>query len=127
MNVITRDLLPYAIGRNTPECVTAIVVIPFPLDDGSFTFYKAEIRVMARVVPLTQNEINRLAERGITIQNGVSVSMVREFGKVPDSIIREDGTYMKVVKFTNREGALVMVCDVPALDFDGPSYGSGYP
>lgn len=128
MGSVTRDLLPFAVGRNLSEVVTTVTVYAEPSadDDGSYNFDKVEASVLARVVALTQNEINRLRAGGITIQDGVSVSLVGEYAKCPDQIIRADGTLMKVVDFTIEEGATILVASVPALGNDGPTYGSGY-
>lgn len=126
MGAITRDLLPFAVGRNTVEQITSIVLFTTLLDNGSASWFKEETPVLARVVALTPNEIQRLLEAGITVNQGVSVSIVGELPKAPDQIVRADGTIMKVVQFTIEEGATILAADIPALGADGQQYGSGY-
>lgn len=128
MGDITRDLLPYAIGRNVVEKVVLITLLSQPSadDDGSFTFYKEEIEADARVVALTSSEIQRLRESGITLNRGFSVALVGERQKAPDQVQRADGTLLKVTAYTIEEGASVFLCDAPPLGADGVAYGSGY-
>ena len=128
MGDITRDLLSYAIGRNVVETVTLITLLAqeSAADDGSFSFYKEEVRAKARVVALTSSEIQRLREAGITLNQGVSVALVGERQKAPDQVQRADGTLLKVVAYTIEEGASVFLCDAPPLGADGVAYGSGY-
>lgn len=128
MGDVTRDLLSYAIGRNTVETVVLVTLLPqeSAADDGSFSFYKEEIQAAARVVALTSSEIQRLREAGITLNRGFSVALVGERQKAPDQVIRADGTLLKVTAYTIEEGASVFLCDMPPLGSDGTSYGSGY-
>lgn len=127
MGAATRDLLPFAVGRARSETVTVVTLKDVVLqDDGSASFYKEELQMLARVVALTSNEIERLQAGGLTINQGVSVAIVGELAKCPESIIRADGTIVKIVKFTIEEGATVMIGDVAALGSDGPTYQSGY-
>jgi len=126
MGAITRDLLPFTVGRNLGEVVTVVTLFPTLQDDGSADFFKSEVQTLARVVALTSNEIERLQSAGITLNQGVSIALVGELSKCPDQIIRTDGTIIKIVKFTIEEGATVMVGDVPPLGADGPIYQSGY-
>lgn len=128
MGDVTRNLLPYAIGRNTVETVILVTLLPqeSAADDGSFSFYKEEIQTTARVVALTSSEIQRLREAGITLNQGFSVALVGERQKAPDQVIRADGTLLKVKAYTIEEGASVFLCDMPPLGSDGTSYGSGY-
>lgn len=126
MSAITRNLLPFAISRNRQETVTLVTIFPELQKNGSFNFFKEETQVLARVVSLTPNEIERLQVAGITIKKGVSISIVGELEKIPDSVITADGTTKKVVTFTADEGATILIADEPSLGNDGPSYQSGY-
>ena len=113
----TRDLLSFAIGRNVWELVTLVVLNQTPSlqKDGSFTVTRDKPTKMARVVSLTQNEINRLIAGGVTVNDGYSVSFAEEVTKVPDQVIRANGVYLKVVKFTVAENASVFICDAAPL------------
>ena len=128
MGDITRNLFPYAIGRNVVETVTLITLIAqdSPDDDGSLSWYKEEILAQARVVALTSAEIERLRESGITLNRGFSVALVGERQKAPDQVQRANGVLLKVSHYTIEEGASVFLCDMPPLGEDGTSYGSGY-
>lgn len=118
MGTITRDLLPFAVGRNAGETVDLLVLSPTPLADGSFSVVGSESDQAARVVNLSPSEIQRLREGGITISEGVSVSFVGEPVKIPDSVILASGVRVKVKHYTRSEGATVLICSVPALGAD---------
>lgn len=128
MGDVTRNLLPYAVGRNAVEAVVLITLYAqeSAADDGSMSFYKEELQTNARVVALTSSEIQRLREAGITLNRGFSVALVGEKQKAPDQVQRADGTLLKVMAYTIEEGASVFLCDAPALGADGVAYGSGY-
>ena len=128
MGEITRNLLPYAVGRNTVEVVVLITLIAqaSPADDGSTSWYKEEVQARARVVALTSSENERLREAGITLNQGFSVALVGERQKAPDQVQRANGVLLKVKAYTIEEGASVFLCDMPPLGSDGTSYGSGY-
>lgn len=128
MGAGTRDLLPYTVGRNVFETVTLVTLLSVPsaADDGSFSVQKINYTTSARVVALTPNEITRLAEGGITVNQGQSVALVGELVKAPDQVIRADGTLLKVIRYTIEEGASVFLCDTPPLGNDAPSYQTGY-
>jgi len=122
MGAITRDLLSYAIGRNVSEEITLITQEPVANGDGSYNPQPVESQAFARVVALVQSEITRLAMAGITLQQGVSIAIVGELVKIPDRIIRADGTLLKVVQYTVEENVTVMIADVPGLGSDGGTY-----
>ena len=122
MGAITRDLLSYAIGRNVSEEITLITQEPVANGDGSYNPQPVESQAFARVVALVQSEITRLAMAGITLQQGVSIAIVGELAKIPDRIIRADGTLLKIVQYTVEENATVMIADVPGLGSDGGTY-----
>ena len=122
MGAITRDLLSYAIGRNVSEEITLITQEPVANGDGSYNPQPVESQAFARVVALVQSEITRLAMAGITLQQGVSIAIVGELVKIPDRIIRADGTLLKIVQYTVEENATVMIADVPGLGSDGGTY-----
>lgn len=128
VGAVTRDLLAYAVARDVMETVTLVTLYPTPSvnGDGTFTFFKKENAVQARVVALTSNEIERLAAGGITVNKGVSVALTGELVKTPDQVIRADGTLMKVTAFTIEEGTTILTADIPPLGSDGQIYGSGY-
>jgi hypothetical protein len=116
MSYITRDLLSYAVGRNAGEEVTLVTNSVFTSNgDGSYTPTTAETVPFARVVDLTPNQIKRLQDKGLTIHNGVSVSVVGELDKAPDKMIRADGTIYKIIDYTIAENASIFICDLPAL------------
>ena len=124
MGAITRDLLSYAIGRNVSEEITLITQEPVANGDGSYNPQPVESQAFARVVALVQSEITRLAMAGITLQQGVSIAIVGELVKIPDRIIRADGTLLKIVQYTVEENATVMIADVPGLGSDGGTYST---
>jgi len=128
MGVATRDLLPYAIGRNVTETVVLVTLLAQESvnDDGSYSFYKEQIEAEARVVGLTSSEIQRLREAGITLNQGFSVALTGELTKSPDQVQRANGLLLKVVAYTIEEGASVFLCDAAPLGNAGESYGSGY-
>lgn len=115
MGDITRNLYPYAIGRNTVEQVTLVNLSNVLKDDGSFTVTRETIPKKARVVALTQSEIIRLIEGGITINQGISVSLSEMVTKVPDQIVRNDGLVLKVVIHSIQEGCSVFITDAAPL------------
>lgn len=129
MSALTRDLLPYAVGRAVTENVILITykdLQPSDALDGSYRYFKEETETKARVVALTSNEIERLAAGGLTLNRGVRVALVGEVTKDPDQIVRASGVVLKVMQSTVEEGASVFLCDIAPLGEDGTSYGSGY-
>lgn len=113
MSYVTRDLLSMALSRNAGELVVFITKQVTASGDGSYAVEEIETEYRARVVDLQQNEINRLALGGITVQSGVSISIPYVVEKIPDQVIRSDGTLMKIIKATVSENATVMIADVP--------------
>ena len=116
MTYITRDLLSFAVGRNAGEEVT---LVSYPSStkngDGSYTPTVVETTALARVVDLTPNQIKRLQEKGLTIHDGVSISIVGELAKAPQKIRRADGRAYTVRDFTIEENASIFIADLPAL------------
>ncbi len=104
-----------AIARNAGEEVVFKIKTQVPAGDGSFQVYTRELKKMARVVNLQPNEIQRLQEKGVTLNQGVSISIADEFTTAPDKITRADGTVMKVVDYTIAENISVFIADVPAM------------
>lgn len=116
MSYLTRNLLSYTIGRNAGEPVTFITNAVLTANgDGSYTPTITETPKMARVDDLTINQIQRLQDRGLTINKGINVSVVGEELKAPDRIRRADGTTFKVIDFAINENASVFICDLPPL------------
>lgn len=115
MTYITRDLLSYGIGRNAGEPVILVTKSFSSIGDGSYTNVKTETEVLARVVDLQPNQIERLQQKGITVHQGVSISVVGELSKAPDKIIRANGQTYKVIDFTISENASIFIADLPPL------------
>ena len=110
-NLQTRNLFPYAIQRTTMEEITFAYSEKSFKDDGSFELEPEYEAVKARLITLTLKDIQRLQEGGITIEKGISVSVVNELTRIPDFIIREGEEIYRVVSYTFREGVSVLVCD----------------
>jgi hypothetical protein len=115
MGAITRDLFSYAVIRNETETITLVSSVKTLQDDGSFTLVNSSVPKLARVVPLTRSEINRLLEGGITINKGYSISFAEEITVIPDYITLANGLNVKVVDYAVEEGCSVFVADLPAL------------
>lgn len=115
MTYITRDLLSFGIGRNAGERVTLITKIFSQVGDGSYSSIVDETSILARVVDLQPNQIKRLQERGITVQNGISISIVGELPRSPDQVVRQDGSIYKIIDFTISENASIFIADRPPL------------
>ncbi len=117
MTYITRDLLSYAVGRNAGEQVTLVTYPTFDNNgDGSYSPNEVETSgVFARVVDLTANEIKRLQDKGITIHDGVSISIVGELTKAPYKVRRADGTEYVIMSYTISENASIFYASLPAL------------
>lgn len=115
MGDITRNLYPYAIGRNTVETVTLVTLTQVFNNRGTYTNTPVAEEKKARVVALTQAEIIRLAEGGITANQGVSISLAEEVTKVPDRIKRANGVFYKIVVHSVQEGCSVFIADVAPL------------
>jgi hypothetical protein len=116
MSYVTRDLLSFAVGRNAGEEVTLVTYGTFTNSgDGSYVPEITEETKLARVVDLQPNQIKRLQDKGLTVHNGVSISIVGELEKSPDKIRRSDGTEYKIIDFTISENASIFIGDLPAL------------
>lgn len=114
MSYLTRDLLPLALSRASGESVVLITKQVVAEGDGSYSVTPAETTALARVVALTSSEIQRLQDKGITVNQGFSISIPSELSKAPDQVVRADGSVLKVVRYTIEEGASVMIADMPA-------------
>jgi hypothetical protein len=120
MSYVTRDLLPYAVGRNAGEEVTLITYLTLDNNsDGSYTPSITETQSFARFVDLQPNDIKRLQDKGITIHVGVSISIVGELVKAPDRVRRQDGSEYKVEHFTISENASILIASLPGLGSAG--------
>lgn len=108
----TRNLAPYAITRTTMEKITLVFSDKVFKDDGSFETLDDMQEISARVIALTSAEIQRLVEGGVTINSGVSISLVGELAKVPDYIILTGSELMRIIRYTFEQGVSVMVCDM---------------
>jgi len=104
----TRKLLSYSIRRALTDSVWLNFIEKTPNGDGSFTTTYRPEQVMARVVALSQADIQRLQSAGITLFGGVSVALPYEVQTVPDSVIYESATY-KVESFTVAQGASIFI------------------
>ncbi len=116
MSYLTRDLLSFTVGRNAGELVTFITLGTFDNNgDGSFSPVETETEIKARVDDLTSNQIKRLQDKGITINQGINISVVGELEKQPDRVRRADGTVYKIITYAIVENATVMIADLPPL------------
>jgi len=113
MSDVTRNLASFALSRNVPELVTAIIKTVVPAGDGSYTSTKIQTAYQARVVDLQPTELKRLQDRNFSINSGYSVAIVGELAKAPDQFIRASNQLLKVIDFTIAEGISVFVCDAP--------------
>lgn len=80
-------------------------------NDGSFDLTTTETPIRARVIDLQPSDIQRLQEGGITINQGISISVIGELEKVPDYVKLEVDEIFRVVSYTFREGVSVMIVD----------------
>lgn len=116
MTYVTRDLLSFAVGRNAGEMVTFITLGTFNNNnDGSYSPIETETEIRARIDDLTISQIKRLQDRGITINQGINISVVGELEKQPDRVRRSDGTTYKIIDYAIVENASVMIADLPPL------------
>lgn len=115
MGAVTRDLLPFSVGRNVSESITLIYTGKVLKKDGSFDVTPTTETKLARVVPLTRSEINRLLVAGITINNGYSISFPGEVIKVPDLITLANGLQVRIKDHTVEEGTSVFVASQPSF------------
>lgn len=116
MSYITRDLASLAISRNAGETVTLVVKNVTANGDGSYSAAPGtNPTAIARIVDLTPKEIQRLQDKGITINTGVSISIVGELAKAPYQVIRANGVILTVVEFTISENVSIMMAHTPAI------------
>lgn len=109
MGDLTRNLFPFAIGRNAVHTVIPIFSTKTHNNDGSINLVnQPEIPYLSRVDVLTPSDIQRLQGEGVTINEGLSVSIVENFLVSPDSIKFND-QILKVVSFTFKEGVSIMI------------------
>jgi len=106
----TRALYPFAIARSLTDEVGLVYTTKTLNDDGSFTLAQLPEWKMARVVDLTTSQIQRLQDKGVTIQHGVSVSFPCELDNSPDAI-SYGPDLLKVVEYTISEGCSVLTLD----------------
>lgn len=110
-NEQTRNLAPYAFTRTTMKLIKLIYSDKTFKDDGSFETVEQEVETKVRLIALTSSEIQRLFESGVTISNGVSISLVGELTRLPDYL--KDGEQLyRVVSYTFEQGASVMTCSM---------------
>lgn len=100
----TRNLLPYAITRARMSLAIFNFSEKVFNNDGSFTLNKTFEEIQSRIIELQPSDIQRLRENGVTITEGISVSIDRQLLTVPDSIEFNNKIY-KVVSYTISEGA----------------------
>lgn len=116
MSYITRDLASLAISRNAGEPVILVVKNVTANGDGSYmSSLPGTYPAIARIVDLTPKEIQRLQDKGITINTGVSIAIVGELVKAPYQVIRENGVVLTVVGFTISENVSIMMAHTPAI------------
>ena len=118
MGWVTRELAVFAIGRLAGELVTLFLKAKSRQPDGSFAVSGAAQYVYGYFVDLTPNDIQRLQDKGITIQSGVSLSLPYEVSMMPDTVLHNYAE-MRVVSGTISEGVTYLVLD------DAPILGSG--
>lgn len=108
----TRQLLPFAIQRTTMEEITLVFSDKTFQDDGSFILDPLDEQVVkARIIALTSNELQRLRDGGVTINEGVSVSVIGELVQVPDYVKFEIDQIYRVVRYTFEQGVSIMIVD----------------
>lgn len=116
MSVVTRDLFPMAISRQSGQEVELIFEDSTPRLDGSFDVLTRAIPYMARVTDLNADQIQRLQEGGITLHQGACVSIPFEFTNEPDSVLYNGSTY-KVMESTISEGCSIFLVDKAPIGF----------
>ena len=110
----TRNLLCFSINRTAGYAVTLNFSGKTRNNDGSFTLVASQMVKMANVVDLSEDEIQRLQEGGITINSGIMVTIPEELDNIPDSITFDSGMYQsdtfKVERDVISENCTIMTC-----------------
>ena len=106
---VTRDLACFATNRTAGYLITLNYSTKVLQNDGSYVLTAAPTSVMADVVDLSEDQIQRLQEGGITINNGISISIPSELPKIPDTITFGQDTYT-IMQDVISENTTVLTC-----------------
>ena len=84
--------------------------------DGSFSLNPKQESAKGFLTALTQDEIKRLKDGGITVSSGAVVSIPYELVSVPDEILY-DGSRGRVVKYSIAEGVSVLILETSIVGY----------
>lgn len=82
--------------------------------DGSYLLSESQVVEKAGVVDLSEDQINRLQNGGITVNEGIVVTLPKELVFIPDSIIYGEDRY-KILKNVISEHVTILTCGRIAL------------
>lgn len=119
----TRNLLCYAINRTAGYLVTLNFSGKTFNTKGFFDKTYAPVNKMAGVVDLSDDDIQRLRDGGITINFGIMVTIPEELANIPDSITYGDDRY-KVEKSVISEHVSILYCSRWPLGSAVEEYGA---
>jgi len=120
---ITRNLHVYALTRQQSIEVALEYKekIPSAANDGTFTNLITFDYRKGFLTALTDKELQRLIEGGLTIIKGATLSLNEELDKAPDRVLynkTDEYTYetaAKVVKYSIAEGITSLILDTEPL------------
>ena len=109
MSSVTRGLACFAASRVAGYLITLNYSTKVLQNDGSYTLTSAPISLMADVVDLSEDQIQRLQEGGITINDGISITIPSELPSIPDTITFGTDTYT-IMQDVISENTTVLIC-----------------
>lgn len=110
----TRNLLSYTANRLNGYPITLNYSTKTLLDDGSFLVEQNPVNEMAYVVDLSEDQIQRLQNGGITVNNGISVMLPKMITQIPDSIVYGQDTYT-ILQNVLSEDVSIFLCGKKSL------------
>jgi len=123
----TRKLLCLSMKRSAREEITIHYSTKTPAGDGSYNLVYTPETLLAGVVDLSEDQINRLQSGGITINDGIMVTIPKELPKIPDYISQGTGSttaYYKIEKDVIAENVTIMTCSRQPYGFALPEVGA---
>jgi len=123
MSELTRDLLPMAAARLAMFTIILNYSTKVFANEGHYNLTPAPQSVQADVIDLSDDEIQRLQDGGITVNNGIKITLYFEITSLPDTITYGLNTYTIIQSVIN-EGTSVLTCSRKPLGTAVPEAGA---
>lgn len=123
MSELTRDLLPMAAARLAMFTIILNYSTKVFANEGHYNLTPAPQSVQADVVDLGDDEIQRLQDGGIIVNNGIKITLPFVVTQLPDNITFGLNTYTIIESVIN-EGTTVFTCSRKPLGTAAPEAGA---